>query len=144
MKPHIDLQQRRGQRALARRDTEQLEFVIATIPTSLAIDESSRLRQSLQKMGVACTSIVVNQIIGDGMGDAFLKMKLKEQAAAMRMLQESAALAPLDVIHGKMLDLEVKGIPALGFFASTLWAGLQAPAGSPSVEAGIVRAGAAR
>jgi hypothetical protein len=85
---------------------------------------------------------VVNQIIGSGMGDTYLKMKLKEQAASMRMLEESASLAPLDVIKGKMLDLEVKGIPALTFFASTLWAGMPTPPGSPDDAEGLVRSGA--
>ena len=47
------------------RDTERTEFVIATIPTVLAVSESGRLLKSLQDEGVPCRRVVVNQVIGD-------------------------------------------------------------------------------
>jgi anion-transporting ArsA/GET3 family ATPase len=38
------------------------EFIIATIPTYLGVNESARLLQSLRKEGIPCKRIVVNQV----------------------------------------------------------------------------------
>ena len=38
------------------------EFVIATIPTVLGINESARLLKALRKERIPCTRIVVNQV----------------------------------------------------------------------------------
>jgi anion-transporting ArsA/GET3 family ATPase len=43
------------------RDPKQTEFVIATIPTMLGINESSRLAKTLKDEGIPCKRIVVNQ-----------------------------------------------------------------------------------
>ena len=45
-----------------------LQFIIATIPTVLGVNESGRLARALRKEGIPCRRIVVNQIIGPGMG----------------------------------------------------------------------------
>lgn len=50
------------------RDPTQTEFVIATIPTVLGINESARLAGTLEAEGIPCKRIVVNQIIGPAMG----------------------------------------------------------------------------
>ena len=44
------------------KDKDAMEFVIATIPTQLAISESSRLLAALRKDGIPCKRIVVNQV----------------------------------------------------------------------------------
>jgi arsenite-transporting ATPase len=44
------------------RDADQTEFVIATIPTMLGINESSRLAKTLKTEGIPCKRIVVNQV----------------------------------------------------------------------------------
>ena len=122
------------------RDQESMDFVVATIPTVMALEESARLVTQLRAERVPCSTIVVNQIVGENMGDKYLKMKLKEQRAAMEMLAGSPHLQPLNVIRGKLVDLEVRGVPALQYFATTLWAGMPAPAGGTGE--GLVRAGA--
>lgn len=38
------------------------EFVIATIPTYMAVDESARLLKALRKDNIPCKRIVVNQV----------------------------------------------------------------------------------
>ena len=50
------------------RDKEATEFVIATIPTVLGVNESARLIRALRKEGIPCKRIVVNQVISEGMG----------------------------------------------------------------------------
>jgi len=39
------------------------EFIIATIPTYMAVDESARLLKALQKDNIPCKRIVVNQVM---------------------------------------------------------------------------------
>ena len=45
------------------RDRDATEFIIATIPTVLAINESVRLLAALRKEGIPCHRIVVNQVM---------------------------------------------------------------------------------
>ena len=44
------------------RDKESTEFIIAAIPTVLAIKESERLLKALRKESIPCKRIVVNQV----------------------------------------------------------------------------------
>lgn len=43
------------------RDEKQTEFVIATIPSVLGVNESARLATSLHKDSIPCRRIIVNQ-----------------------------------------------------------------------------------
>lgn len=44
------------------RNKEATEFVVATIPTMLAVNESERLLRSLRKDNIPCKRMVVNQV----------------------------------------------------------------------------------
>ena len=105
-----------------------MEFVIATIPTVLGVNESSRLLHALQEEQIPTKTIVVNQIIGDHMGATYTGMKVKEQNAALQMIADSESLKDLAVLKAKTLDLEVRGIPALQYFGSLLWPSIATPA----------------
>lgn len=48
-------------------------------------------------------------------------MKLQDQARSMAMLSEDPALKDLTRLEAPYLDLEVRGAPALSYFARTLW-----------------------
>ena len=61
------------------------------------------------------------QVIGPNQGDAYLKMKLKDQNKAMQILQESPALQGLVQIQAPYVDLEVRGLPALQYFGNLVW-----------------------
>lgn len=61
------------------------------------------------------------QVIGPGQGDAYLKMKLKDQNKAMQILQESPSLQGLTQIQAPYVDLEVRGLPALQYFGNLVW-----------------------
>jgi len=65
----------------------------------------------------ACAS----QVIGPDQGDAYLKMKLKDQNKAMQILQESPSLQSLTQIQAPYVDLEVRGLPALQYFGNLVW-----------------------
>ncbi|GMH39761.1 hypothetical protein BSKO_07659 [Bryopsis sp. KO-2023] len=97
------------------------EFIIATIPTVLGINESSRLLRSLRKQEIPCKRIIVNQLIGSGAADKYVKLKLKDQERATEILENSPALSKLNRVSAPMLDLEVRGIPALTYFGGMIW-----------------------
>ena len=61
------------------------------------------------------------QVIGPNQGDAYLKMKLKDQDKAMQILQESPSLQGLTQIQAPYVDLEVRGLPALQYFGNLVW-----------------------
>lgn len=44
------------------RDKEANEFIIATIPTVLAVKESARLLKALRSEHIPCRRIIVNQV----------------------------------------------------------------------------------
>eukprot|EP00195_Chlamydomonas_chlamydogama_P005384 CAMPEP_0202890670 /NCGR_PEP_ID=MMETSP1392-20130828/997_1 /ASSEMBLY_ACC=CAM_ASM_000868 /TAXON_ID=225041 /ORGANISM="Chlamydomonas chlamydogama, Strain SAG 11-48b" /LENGTH=714 /DNA_ID=CAMNT_0049574285 /DNA_START=142 /DNA_END=2286 /DNA_ORIENTATION=- len=118
------LQQRIGLVKQLFRDKEATEFIIATIPTYLGVNESGRLLKALRKENIPCKRIVVNQVIGPGMGEAYIRMKLKDQAAATKMIETDPALAGLNKVSAPMIDLEVRGVPALTYFGNVVWQGV--------------------
>lgn len=95
----------------------------------LALSESARLVKKLREEEVPVKTMVVNQIVGESMSSKYLSMKLKEQQSALQMVENSPHLTNLDVVRGKMLDLEVRGLPALQYVSSSVWRGIPAPAG---------------
>ncbi|KAL4441055.1 hypothetical protein ABPG77_010486 [Micractinium sp. CCAP 211/92] len=103
------------------RDQQATEFIIATIPTVLGVNESARLVRALRKESIPCKRIVVNQVIGPDMGGKYLDMKAKDQAAALQMIDGDPGLHDLRHLRGPYLDLEVRGVPALDYFGRTLW-----------------------
>jgi hypothetical protein len=55
------------------------------------------------------------------MGDAFLRMKLKDQAKALAMITADGNLAGLRQIRAPLVDYEVRGLPALQYFGGMVW-----------------------
>jgi arsenite-transporting ATPase len=103
------------------RDKEQTEFVIATIPTVLGVSESARLLASLREENVPCRAMIVNQVLGPSSGDAFLRLKAKDQAQALHGLESDPDLQGLEIVQAPLLDLEVRGLPALEYFGRVVW-----------------------
>ncbi|KAJ6317462.1 hypothetical protein OIU76_013075 [Salix suchowensis] len=104
------------------RDTDATEFVIVTIPTVMAISESSRLRASLKKENVPVNRLVVNQILPPSTSDCkFCAMKRKDQLRALDMIQNDPELSSLTLIQGPLVDVEIRGVPALKFLGDIIW-----------------------
>lgn len=106
------------------RDEDSTEFIVATIPTMLAVNESVRLVDALKKEHIPCHRVIVNQVIGEGKGEAYLKMKLKGQERALEAIVQDRNLASLTPIMSPYLDLEVRGVPALRYLGGRIWGGL--------------------
>ena len=47
------------------RDKDTTSFLVVTVPTTLAVKESTRLVSELRKQGIAVSDIVVNQCVGE-------------------------------------------------------------------------------
>lgn len=104
------------------RDTDSTEFVIVTIPTVMAISESSRLHASLMKENVPVKRLIVNQILPPSASDCkFCTMKRKDQMRALDMIQNDPELSGLNLIQAPLVDVEIRGVPALKFMGDIIW-----------------------
>ncbi|KAG1342505.1 ATPase ARSA1 [Cocos nucifera] len=104
------------------RDTESTEFIIVTIPTVMAISESSRLCSSLRKENVPVKRLIVNQILPPSASDCkFCAMKRKDQMRALEMIQNDPELMSLKQIQAPLVDVEIRGVPALRFMGEIVW-----------------------
>ena len=64
------------------------------------------------------------QVISETLGDAFLRLRLRDQAKALAMLADAPELAGLQELRAPLVDLEVRGLPALRYFGGLAWAPL--------------------
>ncbi|KAE8713901.1 Detected protein of confused Function [Hibiscus syriacus] len=104
------------------RDADSTEFVIVTIPTVMAVSESSRLSASLKKENVPVKRLIVNQILPPSTSDCkFCAVKRKDQMRALDMVQRDPELSSLKLIQSPLVDLEIRGVPALKFMGDIVW-----------------------
>ncbi|CAI5459057.1 unnamed protein product [Closterium sp. Yama58-4] len=98
------------------RDQKATEFIIVTIPTIMAINESARLLKSLEVEGVPVKRLIVNQILPKSNTDCkFCNIKRKDQQRALDIVEADKELSHLRVIQSPLFDLEIRGVPALKF-----------------------------
>ncbi|KAF7820153.1 ATPase ARSA1-like [Senna tora] len=103
-------------------DSDSTEFVIVTIPTVMAVSESSRLRASLKKENVPVKRLIVNQVLPPSASDCkFCAMKRKDQMRALDMIQNDPELSGLMMIQAPLVDVEIRGVPALKFLGDIIW-----------------------
>lgn len=104
------------------RNKETTEFVIVTIPTVMAISESSRLKSSLEKEGVPVKRLIVNQVLPPSNVDCkFCAVKRKDQKRAIDLLADDVNLKNLEIVQAPLFDLEIRGVPALKFMGDIVW-----------------------
>ncbi|KAJ0021706.1 hypothetical protein Pint_32116 [Pistacia integerrima] len=104
------------------RDKDTTEFVIVTIPTVMAVSESSRLHASLRKEGVPVQRLIVNQVLPPSASDCkFCTMKRKDQMRALDIVKTDSELASLRLIQAPLFDVEIRGVPALKFMGDAVW-----------------------
>lgn len=103
-------------------DSETTEFVIVTIPTVMAVKESSRLCASLKKENVPVQRLIVNQVLPKSASDCnFCAMKRKDQTRALDMIRNDPELASLTLIQAPLVDVEIRSVPALKFMGDLVW-----------------------
>jgi arsenite-transporting ATPase len=121
------------------RDHARTNFVVVTVPTKLGVEESKRLVSELTRQGIAVSNIVVNQCVGDisqndANADALVNYyrrrregqtrwidKLKDAAAevsASEEYQSNGNPSPITITELPFMDVELVGVPALGYVGS--------------------------
>lgn len=140
-----------GKMEVTLRDPNKTSFVVVTVPTKLAVEESKRLLQELQvKQGIAVNHIVVNQCVGDLNSDDeasatalanYYQRRRESQTKWIEKLSNVAAdvsaseefrsngnPAPISITELPFYDVELVGVPALGYV------GAQELANNPNFE----------
>ena len=99
-------------------DSSLTQFVVVTIPTSLAVAESKRLVQSLQKENIKVSSILCNQIITDDLGPSYMATRSRAQRRCIDIMNratvassgpESDGYSKIEVTEVPYIDTEVTG-----------------------------------
>ena len=52
----------------------------------------------MREESIPCKRLVVNQLVDDKSGEAFLKLRLKDQSAALKLLADDSALKGLQQV----------------------------------------------
>ncbi|PHU03652.1 hypothetical protein BC332_28903 [Capsicum chinense] len=103
-------------------DSATTEFIIVTIPTVMAINESSRLCASLKKETVPVRRLIVNQILPPSTSECkFCLMRRKDQMRALDMITKDPELASLKIIQAPLVDVEIRGVAGLKFMGDLVW-----------------------
>jgi arsenite-transporting ATPase len=133
---------------VALRDQSRTNFLVVTIPTKLAVAESKRLVADLTSQGIAVNDIVVNQCVtalsANDQNDGLIKYyerrresqsqwvdKLRSAAADVSATEEyksNGSPSPISVTEFPFFDVELVGVPALGYVGS------QQIVGNPNFE----------
>ena len=111
----------------------------------MAVSESSRLRSSLRKEGVLVKRLIVNQVLPPSSSDCkfcSIKRKVKtwwfrkcflngflnsilmimqDQMRALDMILDDQELNDLTMVKAPLVDVEIRGVPALRFMGDLVW-----------------------
>lgn len=99
---------------------KQTQFVIVTIPTSLAVAESERLLNSLTGEGIKVSGIICNQILAEDVGAKYVATRRNSQLECIRTLVGRANALDstnVEITQVPYVDYEVLGVHALRFFS---------------------------
>ena len=101
------------------------QFVVVTIPTTLAVAESKRLVESLQKEKIKVSSILCNQILTEDLGPAYVGTRQRAQRRCIEVINRAAAAITsgsegypsIEVTEVPYIDTEVTGATLNRYFA---------------------------
>ena len=100
------------------KDQTRCEFVVVTIPESMAILETERLINNLNGFGIKVRQLVINNVLSEGR-DEFWKEKRTEQAKYIRQIREKFSRLKITIMP--LQPHEVKGIDSLDNFKTLLF-----------------------
>jgi arsenite-transporting ATPase len=103
------------------KDEEQTQFVVVTIPTMLAVEESKRLVKSLKLQEIRVSTLLCNQVIDPNADEKYLRTRSKGQQVSLELLKRfigsTSMKQSFEVTEVPFLDTEVTGIYGLRFFS---------------------------
>lgn len=101
------------------RDELQTEFIVATIPNMMAIAESKRLHNELQKEKIPVRHLFVNQLQPENEHCTFCAARFKEQKNNLSFLERE--FEGLQIATVQSFDKEIKGAAALRAMSAQLF-----------------------
>lgn len=120
------------------KDHKQTQFVVVTIPTTLAVTESKRLVSELQLENIKVSTIICNQVLNEDLAISYLQTRrngqekcIKDINAASSIASKLAGTSPIEVTEVPQVDTEVTGIYGLRFFSSLAHAPKKGTATNP-------------
>ncbi len=108
------------------KDGTKTQFVVVTIPTSLAVAESKRLVTSLRGEGIRVSTILCNQIVADDAGAKYVDTRRYSQRKCIEKMNAAATASAaaadsmystVEITEVPYVDTEVTGIYGLRFFS---------------------------
>ncbi len=100
------------------KDSEQTQFVVVTIPTFVAYQESQRLIQSLQQSKIKVSSVICNQVINEDANELYLKDRSDNQKMWIQHMNNflSSSQPPIEMTEVPFVSNEVTTIYGLKYF----------------------------
>jgi arsenite-transporting ATPase len=117
------------------KDGQKTFFVVVTVPTKLAVQESKRLVSELTTQGITVKAVVVNQCVQQAVSrealEKYYERRREAQAKWIRELANAAANVsgsqeycangdskPIAISQFPFFDVELVGVPALAYVGS--------------------------
>lgn len=86
-------------------------FVLVLIPERLPIEETARAITQLDEAGVRVGGLVVNRVLPESTGDAFLEARRRQEAVYLKEIENRFSSHP--AMRVPQLESDVYGIPSL-------------------------------
>lgn len=64
---------------------------------------------------------MLNQVLLPHTSEKFLEQRFKDQQRALELLEADPELRKLQLTEAPLLELEVRGVPALQYFGQIVW-----------------------
>jgi hypothetical protein len=103
------------------RDEFQTEFIVATIPTMMAISESQRLVDELRKEHIPIRHLFVNMLQPSNEDCSFCSVRHKEHQSNLNYIKSQ--FPGMRIATVQSFDREIRGAPALRAMGSQLCPG---------------------
>lgn len=100
-------------------DPGQCQFTGVTIPESMAVEETKRLRDSLRRYGIGLSKLIVNNVAPADSGCAFCRARYRQQAVYLSNIRKIFTDCRVQQIP--QFSEEIKGMVRLKEFAHCLF-----------------------
>lgn len=100
------------------RNAETTEFMIATIPTIMAANESGRLSEALKMENIQVNEVIINQIMPENLDCKFCSVRSRGQQENLIYLRQ--LFAKYNISEVPFFDMEIRGIPGLQYMGNVL------------------------
>ena len=101
------------------KDPISTEFMIVTIPTIMAANESSRLAEQLKIEGINVNEVIINQIMPDNPECKYCHLRAKNQNENLKFMK--VLFDKYNISEIPFFDKEVRGVDALTSMGKTLF-----------------------